>query len=99
MEAIALLTMAQDLSNTIKHISQIIQLTVGKYAQILTHAAMGTTSPYALPFSFKSTLHAKRITPANRSNTDQKSSNHSQKYIGVNFQNSGFEQGKTIQFL
>jgi len=36
MEAIALLTMAQDLSNTIKHISQIIQLTVGKYAQILT---------------------------------------------------------------
>jgi hypothetical protein len=51
MEAIALLTMAQDLSNTIKHISQIIQLTVGKYAQILTHAAMGTTSPYALPFS------------------------------------------------
>jgi hypothetical protein len=51
MEAIALLTMAQDLSNTIKHISQIIQLTVGKYAQILTHAAMGTTSPYALPFA------------------------------------------------
>jgi hypothetical protein len=43
MEAIALLTMAQDLSNTIKHISEIIQLTVGKYAQILTHAAMGTT--------------------------------------------------------
>jgi hypothetical protein len=42
MEAIALLTMAQDLSNTIKHISQIIQLTVGKYAQI---------SPFALPFS------------------------------------------------
>jgi hypothetical protein len=41
MEAIALLTMAQDLSNTIKHISQIIQLTVPKYAQILTHAAMG----------------------------------------------------------
>jgi hypothetical protein len=56
MEAIALLTMAQDLSNTIKHISQIIQLTVGKYAQILTHAAMGTTSPVALrePVAIKS---------------------------------------------
>jgi|FrelakmetLWP11LW_1041352.scaffolds.fasta_scaffold09607_3 hypothetical protein len=45
MEYIALLAMAQDLA---QHISQIIQMTVGKYAQILTHTLLGSTSPYAI---------------------------------------------------
>ncbi len=51
MEAIAVLVMAQDLAQTVNHISQIIQMTVSKYTQILTHAAIGSTSGYAISTS------------------------------------------------
>jgi hypothetical protein len=51
MEAIALLVMAQDLAQTVNHISQIIQMTVSKYTQILTHAAIGSTLRYAISTS------------------------------------------------
>ena len=48
MDAVVMLVMIQDLCNTIRYISQIIQTTVAKYAQILLASSAGKTSPYAI---------------------------------------------------
>ena len=50
-QAMALMIMERDLFQTIKYVSQVLQSTVQKFAQILASAAVGKTSPYAMTVS------------------------------------------------
>jgi hypothetical protein len=47
-EAMAIMVMERDLFKTIQYVSQVLQMTVQKYVQILASASNRQTSPYAL---------------------------------------------------